>query len=41
MNECKPLQNGPTNVYMGKDKSAGMNWNDSGPHKLDATTGHF
>jgi len=26
---------------MGKDKSAGMNWNDSGPHKLDATTGHF
>mmetsp|Transcript_12257 Transcript_12257/g.29618 ORF Transcript_12257/g.29618 Transcript_12257/m.29618 type:complete len:330 (+) Transcript_12257:228-1217(+) len=36
-----PEENGPTNVYMGKDQNAGMNWNDAGPHKLDATTGHF
>lgn len=34
-------ESGPTNAYKTKDQNAGMNWNDSGPHKLDGTTGHF
>ena len=31
-------EHGPTNVYMAKDKNAGMNWNDAGPHRISSTS---
>jgi len=33
-----PEEHGPTNVYMAKDKNAGMNWNDAGPHRISSTS---